>query len=106
MQEYKMVEGKFLKFQGKPLLRENNILCYGDTNDAYVLFMIILSEKTVEIAGSARKVSVPDKILAQILSTDFSKPSHERIAKQFEKDSLYEALDLGTVWLNKMNKTA
>ncbi len=106
MQNYKLVEGKYLKFQGRPLLRENNIICYGDTNDAYILFMVILSEKTVEIAGGSKKVTVPDKILAQILSTDFSKPPHERIAKQFEKDGLYEALDLGIIWLDKLNKTA
>lgn len=106
MQDFSKVEGQYLMYQGRPLLRENNIMCYGDTNEAYVLFMVILSEKTVELEGGNKSVTVPDKILSQILSTDFSKPPHERIAKQFEKDGLYETLDFGTFWLNKLNQTA
>ena len=47
---------------------------------------------------------IPDHILAQILSTDPSKSPSERLEKQFEKNGLYDAIDIGLVWLDKLNK--
>ncbi len=97
------VEGKYLMYCDKPFVRENNTICYGDMTDDYVLFMLILTNKTVTAADGA-KIEVPDKILVQILSTDQSKSPVERIAKQFEKNGLYDAMDIGLIWLDKLNK--
>lgn len=103
MPEMKLLDGKFMMYRGKPLLRENNILCYGDMKtDKYILFMMILSNKTVELSAS-QKAEVPDRILVQILSTDTTKPAHERMVKQFDKSGLYDAMDIGMIWLNKLN---
>lgn len=98
------VNGKYLIYRGKPLLRENNMICYGDmANDKYVLFLMILNEKKLEIPGTSEPVTGPDKILVQILSTDKSKPAHERMVKQFEKNGLYDAMEIGMIWLDKLN---
>ncbi len=103
MPDMKLIEGKYLMYRGKPLLRENNILCYGDMQtDKYILFMAILSNKSLEVSA-AQKVEVPDKILVQVLSTDTTKPSHERMVKQFDKSGLFEAMDIGMIWLDKLN---
>lgn len=91
---------KYLMYHGKPLVREKNALCYGDMTDKHILFMIILSTEKAE--GTAYEV--PNKILVQILSTDVTKPSHERVVKQFEKNSLYDAMDIGLIWLDKLNE--
>ena len=99
MAEQTLDKDKYLMYLGKPLVREKNALCYGDMTDKYILFMIILSTTKAEGADC----EVPDKILVQILSTDLSKPSHERMVKQFEKNGLYNAMDIGLIWLDKLN---
>ena len=97
-------KGQYYMYRGKPLVREKNAICYGDMSDKYIMFMIILSNTTIESNVPGQSYEVPDKILVQILSTDTSKPSHERIEKQFEKHGLFEAMDIGLIWLDKLNK--
>ena len=91
----------YIMFRGKPLVRENNMIVYGDMSDKYILFLLILTNKVVD---KNKNVEIPDKILIQILSTDTSKPAHERMEKQFEKNGLFEAMDIGLIWLEKLNK--
>ena len=84
-------QGKYITFKGKPLVREKNIICYGNMEDKYYLFLMILTNKKV---GGAE---VPDKILVQILSTE----EKNKIIKQGEKSGLYDALDIGMIWLDR-----
>ena len=96
------IQGEFLTYLGKPLVREGNLLLYGDMNEPYCLQMMILTEKEVSV-GSVT-TTVPDGIIVQILSTDTSKSFTQRLEKQFEKNGLFEALDIGIAWLSKLNK--
>ena len=96
--------GKFLMFRGKPLVRERNAICYGDMSDKYVLYMLILSNKTIESPDGKTKTEVPDKILVQIISTDTNKKPADRMEKQFEKSGLMDAFDIGLIWLNRLNE--
>ncbi len=97
------VNAKTLMFRGKPFVRQDNLLCYGDMNDKYILFLMILNSKKIDTQEPGKQVEVPDKIIVQILSTDTSKPSHERMVKQFDKSGLYDALEIGMIWLDKFN---
>lgn len=103
MAEAKVIEGQNLIFRGKPLLREGNTFCYGSMSDKYVLFMMVLSNKTVK-DENGKDVEVPDKIILQVLSTDTSKPPHERVVKQFDRNGLFDAMDIGLIWLDRLNK--
>lgn len=85
------LEGKYLMYKGKPLVREKNVIVYGDMRDEYYLFLMILTTKNVG------EIETPDKILIQILSTD----GKQTIIKQGEKSGLYDALDIGTIWLER-----
>ncbi|MBO5648380.1 MAG: hypothetical protein J6S76_00535 [Clostridia bacterium] len=85
------IHGKYLMYQGKPLIRQDNAYVWGDMNERAVLFLIVLSNK--EIDGQM----VPDDILIQVLSTG---EKHE-VLKQGQKKGLFDALDIGTVWLKK-----
>ena len=98
-----MDQNKYLMYRGKPLVRDKNAICYGDMSDKHILFMIILSSVMTEGNVPGKKYETPDKILVQILSTDMTKPSHERMVKQFEKNGLYDAMDIGLIWLDKLN---
>jgi len=96
-------EDQYIMYRGKPLVRAGNTICYGNMSDKHVLFMIIISEKTVTNPAGDKEISIPDRILIQILSTDTKKPAHERIAKQLEKQGLFDAMDIGIVWLDRLN---
>ena len=88
----KKVEGEYLQYQGKPLVREENTIIYGDlNNDPYVLVLEIMSYKKFN------DTEIPDKILIQIL--DSKDPN--KIYKQATKDGLYEAFRMGEIWLEQ-----
>lgn len=98
------IQGKYLIYQNLPLVRENNLICYGSTDDKFVLFLMILTNKTVQTPDPAVKVEVPDKILGQIVSTDMTKAPHERMVKQFERNGLADAIAFGMIQLERYNK--
>lgn len=85
------VEGKYLMFKGKPLVREKNVIVYGDLSEKCYLFLMILTTK------KENDMEVPDRILIQVLSTD----EKQKIIKQGEKSGLYDALDIGMIWLQR-----
>ena len=60
------VSGKFLEYKGRPLVREDNTICYGFMEDPYILQMTIMTTK------QQNNKEVPDKILIQIVKTDKS----------------------------------
>ena len=91
-------EGKYIMFKGKPLVRKDNIICYGDPKDPAVLVLTVLSTK------KTGEDEIPDMILIQVQSTDTSLPITERVIKQGMKNGLYQALDFGASWLeNSLN---
>lgn len=90
------VHGKYLEYKGKPLVRNENTICYGDMSDKYVLLLTIMNFK--EVKGE----QIPDKVLVQILKTDTSLPQYDRIEKQDMKDGLFEAFDIGIIWLERL----
>ncbi len=89
------VNGDFLIYRDRPLVREENVICYGCMDDPYMLQLIIMSTK--EFRGQ----TVPDKVVVQLLKTDTSVPSHQRIVKQSIQEGLSGAMDLGIVWLER-----
>ena len=97
------IKGKYLIYKGLPLVRENNLLCYGNMSDKYVLFMMILSYKDVK-TESGKVSKIPDKIIGQIVATDPNCIGPEKIVKNFEKNGLFSAFDFGEVLLKRYNK--
>ena len=89
------VDGKYLSYKGRPLVREDNTICYGFMEDPYILQMTIMTTK------QQHGRDVPDKVLIQIVKTDKSLSAQERIVKQDMKSGLYEAFDLGLIWLER-----
>jgi len=89
------VSGSYLEYRGWPLVREENIICYGCMDDPYMLQLIIMS--TREFKGQ----QVPDKVVVQLLNTNKTLPSHQRIVKQAIQEGLHNAMDLGIVWLER-----
>ena len=91
MSEKMSVNGKFTMYKGKPLVREKNVICYGDMSEKFYLFMMILTTKKV---GDEE---IPDNILVQVLTTGAT----PKIIKQGNKNGLHAAFDIGTIWLER-----
>lgn len=87
-----IIEG-FSLFRGKPLVKKDNIICYGDPKGKAVLVLTVLTYK--EVYGE----QVPNDILIQVQSTDTNLPITERSLRQGVKKGLSEALDFGAAWL-------
>ena len=86
---------KALEYKGHPLQRKDNIIYYGSFADRYIIMMQILDTKKVKDLDVATKVSV------QLQMTDPTIKSRDRVVKKAEKDSLYSAIDVAAVWLER-----
>ena len=87
-------KAKFLSYKGKPLVRCGNIIYYGNMTDDYVIMLQILSTKKV------KELDVADKVSVQLWRTDPDLRPRARIIKKSEKKGLYQAMDIGSVWLD------
>lgn len=97
-----MAEGKtekFLEYKGKPLVRCGKTIYYGNMNDPYVICLNIISEE-----DSIDDLSMSGKVAIQLLDTDENVSPKEKIVKKSEKTGLFNALDLGAVWLERALK--
>lgn len=88
-------EIKFLTYKGKPLVRSGNTIYYGNMSDPYVIMLSITSTKQF------KDTEVADRVVVQMLSTDPDCRPRERIVKKAEKRGLYNAMDIGSIWLQR-----
>lgn len=89
------VRSNELIYKGHPLRRKDNIIYYGSMADKYIVMMQVLETRKIEDMDVATKVAV------QLQLTDPDLKSRDRIVKKSEKDSLYAAMDVGSVWLDR-----
>lgn len=88
-------ESEFFNYKGFPLIRNGNTIYYGNMFDEYVVMIQILkTEKQGEL-------DVASKVKIFKMLTDESLPANKRITKTVEKDGLYEALDIASIWLSR-----
>ncbi len=90
-----MAEQKVLMYKDRPLLRKDNLIYYGSMADSHIVLLQILESKTVGDTQIATKVSV------QLQLTDPNARPRDRIVKKTEKNGIYSALDVGSVWLQR-----
>ena len=96
MPETKKQEG--LMYKGHPLRRVDNLIYYGTMAEKYIVMMQVLESKKEQDLNVATRVSV------QLQLTDPTIKSRDRIVKKSEKDSLYAAMDIGAIWLDRALK--
>ena len=92
-----MAEEKIpLSYKGHPLRRKENLIYYGSMADKYIIMLQVMETKKVDDLDVATKVAV------QLQLTDSDLKSRDRVVKKTEKDSLYAAMDVASVWLERM----
>lgn len=84
-----------LTYKGHPLRRKDNMIYYGSMADKYVIVLHILASQKMGELDMATKVSI------QLQLTDPDIKSRDVVVKKSEKQNLYDALDLGAVWLER-----
>jgi hypothetical protein len=84
---------ELIKYKDKPLIRKGKLLYYGDFDAAYILALEVLDTEKVKKLVHAKKVKVK-------LQTN-AMPGKEKILKEAERGGIFEALDIGTYWLDK-----
>ena len=85
----------FLTYKNRPLVRSGNTIYYGNMTDKFVIKMDIKSTK------KQNDLDIADKVAVSLVHTDDNMNPKDRVIKSSEKSGLYEALDLGAIWLER-----
>ena len=86
---------KVLMYKGKPLVRQGQFVFYGFPDDKAILFMNIVESK------KEGDLDIATKVLVQIQSTDDKVSFNKKVIKQCEKNTFYDAFEIGTIWLER-----
>ncbi len=78
-------ESEFLEYKGRPLVRKDNEIYYGDLSDKFHVFIMIMA---------------PGAIMVQLMAKDSNRPERQYISKE----GLADALETAAVWLESYNK--
>ena len=89
----KTTEG--LMYKGHRLRRVDNLIYYGTMAEKYIIMMQVLETKKEQDLDLATKVSI------QLQLTDPNLKSRDRVVKKSEKTSLYAAIDIAAIWLER-----
>ena len=85
----------FFTYKNRPLVRSGNTIYYGNMTDKFVIKMDIKSTKKQD------DLDIADKVAVSLVHTDDNMNPKDRVIKSSEKSGLYEALDLGAIWLER-----
>lgn len=88
-----------LIYKGHPLRRVDNVIYFGTMGEPYIVMMQILESRKEQDLDVATRISV------QLQRTEASLKSSERVVKKSEKDSMYSALDIASIWLERALST-
>ena len=93
-------KSEFLMYKGKPFVRCGNTLYYGNMNDPFVIMLQIQDKEALD------DIEIASKVTVQLISTDPDVRPRDRIVKRSEKAGLYEAMDIGSIWLDRALRDA
>lgn len=86
---------EFLNYKGLPLVRCKDVIYYGNMSDKYVIRLTVLDSVKSGDIKTATKVKV-ELILSENASDIKKAP-----VKSSEKNGLYDAMDIGSIWLKR-----
>jgi len=84
-----------LTYKGHPLRRKGDLIYYGSMADKYIIMFHVLGTK------KNRDLDIATKVAVQLQLTQPDLKGRDRVVKKTEKNSLYSAMDVATVWLNR-----
>ena len=84
-----------LTYKGHLLRRKDNLIYYGSMADKYIIVLQVLASQ------KEGDMDVTSKVSVQLQLTDPDLKSRDRVVKKSEKSSLYDAIDVGVIWLER-----
>ena len=88
-------KGQGLVYRKHPLRRIDNLIYYGSMADKYIVIFQILE------TAKEKDITVGTRVGVQLQLTDPTVKARERVVKHTEKSSLYAAMDVGYIWLER-----
>ena len=85
-----------LIYKGHPLRRVGNMIYYGSMADSHIILMQVKESKKAD-----NGLDVAAKVSVELQRTAPDLRSRDRIVKRSEKDSLYAAMDISSIWLDR-----
>ena len=89
---------EFLTYKGKPLVRNDKMIYYGDMADSHVCMLQIMTTKDSD------SIELSDSIMIQLVLTDPSVSPMDRIVKKATKQGIFNAMEIASIWLLKALK--
>ncbi len=83
-----------LIYKGKPLLREDDKLYYGDFSENFITVFTITQKSKLKDLDVASKVTI------ELLEKRGADIKSAHLIKKAERNSLFEAMDIGCFWLD------
>ena len=80
-------EGEVFTYKGKPLLRKDNVIYYGNSEDKFIVRF------TIEGSDDVEGLQVGNRVTIDLMTNEGEERS--KLIKQAERDGLYKALDIG-----------
>lgn len=84
-----------LEYKGHLLRRKDNLIYFGTMAEKYIIMLQVLS------TGKVDDLEVATKVAVRLELTDPDVKTRDRVVKKTEKDNLYAALDVASVWLDR-----
>ena len=79
-------------YKGRPVVRDGNKLYFGEPQNPFMVVLTVLQNVN----------DVPSRILVQLQNTDPELAfSPEKIVKEAERKNLFDAFEVGSLWLEK-----
>lgn len=82
-----------LVYKGKLLTRKGDMLYYGNTEDPYIITMKIQATKMIKSLKMATRISI------ELQKNNPALKGKEKVVKKAEREGLYQALDIASIWL-------
>ena len=81
-----------MTYKGRPVVRDGNKLYFGEPQNPFMVVLTILQNVN----------DVPSRILVQLQNTAPELAfSNEKIVKEAERKNLFDAFEIGSLWLEK-----
>lgn len=86
-------EQKVLLYKDKPMVRQGNVIFYGNPEDRYIVSFTLSEFKMVD------DVEVAGHVVIALQQNDKYLNPKNKMIKKAERDNLWSAIDIGAFWL-------